>query len=294
MPHRKRWTGVLVMLAVMLFGLSGCSSLPRNPVQESLTSRRTYSLHELGSKHLQAGQTAKACVFFERALALHAAVDDQAGVARALASLGRCRLATGLLDQAQADFQNALHSVRGLPYPELTGQAMAGLGEVALHRKDPQVARSWFEKGLELHLADPSLERAILLHDLGAALLALGDLAAAQTHFDQALAMNTRLRNPLGVATNCYSLAKMQEKRGDLVEATKLARRALRNDKKAENPPGIAQDLSLLATLSLAQGNREAGRDYYRRAQLVWQTMGRSEKAEEIAQKLGELNTPDS
>nr|MEE4268658.1 tetratricopeptide repeat protein [Candidatus Krumholzibacteria bacterium] len=278
MSQRSRWTGILVILPALLVGLSGCSSLPRNPLQESATGRRTYSLHELGSKHLQAGQTAKACVFFERALALHAAVDDQAGVARALASLGRCRLALGHLDQAQADFGNALEAIQGLPSPQLAGQAMAGLGEVALHRQDPREARSWFEKGLRLPLADPGLERAILLHDLGAAMLALGDLAAAQIHVDQALAMNTRLRNPLGVATSCYSLAIMQVKQGDLDEAAKLARRALQNDKKAENPPGIAQDLSLLATVSLAQGKTEAGRDYYRRAQLVWQSMGRPEK----------------
>jgi tetratricopeptide (TPR) repeat protein len=278
------------MLAVLLAGLSGCSSLPRNALQESANSRRTASLHELGSKHLQAGNTAKACVFFERALALHASVDDQPGVARALASLGRCRLATGQLNQAEADFQNALLSVRGLHFPELKGQAMAGLGEVALHRQDPLTARTWFEEGLALPLADPGQERAVLLHDLGAAMLALDDPAAAQTHFDQALAMNTRLRNPLGIATNCYSLAILQEKRGDLSEAAKLARRALSNDKKAENPPGIAQDLSLLATLSLAQGKSEAGVDYYRRSQLVWRTMGRSDKAEEIAHKLDELN----
>lgn len=275
----------LSVLFLSLVVLAGCSSLPKEPVQDSPTAKRTAILHETGSKHLRAGNYDKACLFFERALALHASVDDQPGVVRALTSLGRCRLAMGQVDQAEADFRKAFTSVQDLPHTQLKAQVLAGLGEIALHRQDPASARTWFEQGLELHLESPSLARAVLLHDLGAALLALEDLAAAEPLFEQALALNSALKNPLGIATNCYALALLSEKQGDLNQARQQAQRALNNDKKAENPPGIAQDLTLLGTLAMAVGNQERAADYYRRAKLVWLALGRAEKTAEINAK---------
>ncbi len=103
-PRTSLWF-FMVLALVAFSGLPGCSSLPGKSVHDTQTGKRTYTLHETGSKHMQAGQFDKACVFFERALALHASVDDEPGVVKTLTSLGRCRLAMGRIDQAEADFQ---------------------------------------------------------------------------------------------------------------------------------------------------------------------------------------------
>ncbi len=142
--------------------------------------------------------------------------------------------------------------------------------------------------GLDLPLAEPGLERGVLLHDLGSALRALGDSETSETYYRQALAMNKSLRNPLGAAANYYSLALLLEAEGDREQAQQLARHALKNDKRAENPPGVAQDLSLLGSLAIRSGNLTAGSDYYRRAKLAWRSLDRPDKAEEITRILRE------
>jgi tetratricopeptide (TPR) repeat protein len=261
-----------VLILWSLAGLLGCSSLPDHPVPES-EAGRTAALHQAaGSKHFQAGRFAKAGAFYERALAHHASVDDQPGVVRALTALGRCRLAQGQVDQAERHFQAALAAARRLPHTDLKAGVMAGLGEAALHRGDPGTARTWFETGLDLPLDRESVQRAILLHNLGAACWDLGDLDRAAELFQQALAMNSALHNPLGVAANCHSLALLEAEKGNLDRARQLARRALTNDKKAEYPPGIAQDLELLGSLAHRAGDAQTGDDYRRRAALVRST----------------------
>lgn len=267
--------------ALALAGLLGCSSLPKTPVYDSELSRRSASFLALGDKHLQAGRFEKACILYEQALVLDASVDERAGVARAFSSLGRARLAAGDIDEAENSFRQALESAADLRDPTQAARALAGLGEVALHRRNPEVARTWFERGLQLALPESSAQRAVLRHDLGSAVWMAGDAGAAEGYFRQALALNEAFGNRIGMAADCYSLARLYEERGDLGQARSLAQRALKNDKRAQNPRGVAQDLSLLGSLAAREGNLEAAADYDRRAKLAWRSVGRPDKAEE-------------
>ncbi len=280
MARRRIPNRLLIPVALALTALAGCSSLPKEPVADSEPARRSSSFHALGDKHLRAGRFEKACTFYEQALALNASIDDLSGVARAFSSLGRARLNAGKIDEAEIDFRCALDSAADLRDPTQAARALTGLGEVALHRQRAEEARSWIERGLRLSLPESSVQRTILRHDLGSATWMAGDVEGAEEHFRQALVLNEALGNRIGIAADCYSLARLVDESGDPDQARLLARRALRNDKRAQNPRGVAEDLSLLASLAERQGNATAAADYHRRAQLAWQSLGRSAPVE--------------
>lgn len=268
-----------LVMGLGLLLLGGCSSLPKNQIPRSDLSVRAERFLGQGDRHFGQGRPAKACLFYEQALSLHASVDDREGVARALTALGRAHLALGETDRADGDFSQAAASVGAGGRPDLLAQALTGRGEVALARGNPAAARQWFDQGLALALADTSRELAVLRHDLGCALWQLGEAAAAEAAFRQALAMNEGLGNPRGCAANLSWLARVQAGAGDLAAARQSARRALLEDKAADHPVGIAQDLDLLSELAGRDGDEAAAADYRRRAALAWGALGRAGKA---------------
>lgn len=277
---------LLTLSACCLFLLSGCSSLPKDAVETTEQSGRASMFLNQGHKYYRSGQYEKALASLEKALSISAAVDDEAAVAETLSSLGRSHLALGHLDKAQACFQQSRQAAFGVNQPELLAQALGGLGTVDLHRQQPQNAVDWITEALELPLDDPGTTRATLLHDLGSAHRKLGDSTAAESYFLQALAMHEPLRDLTGIAADCYSLALLYHADGKQELAVQNARRALNHDKRGQNPPAVAQDLTLLGTLSLSHGQTEAASDYFRRAKLAWQALGRHDQVQHINEHL--------
>jgi protein O-GlcNAc transferase len=280
---------LLVLVSLLVLALGGCSSLPRSQPPPTQTSLQADRHRELGLMHYRQGRYAHAEVFFKRALAVQAAVDRRPGVVEMLASLGRVRLALADLDGAEARFREALAASQGLLRPDLAAQALGGLGAVALAREEPQEAVAWFEQALALPLADPGVERAVLLHDLGAAHRQLQDDVTAQARFEAALSMHEALDDRAGIATACHSLASLLADAGRYPEALPLAHRALLLDKSLEIPQAVAQDLALLGRLTAATGQVDQARQYYQRAGLAWRALGRTDAAAAVAARLHEL-----
>lgn len=281
------------LLALALMFLVGCSSLPRSPERVTDLDARAATTYQAGLRQYRNGRFAQAAICFEQTLAIHASVDNRPGTAQALASLGRARLALGEEDAASAAFQRSLDAARGLDCPGLEAEALGGLAAVALNQDRVADALIWLETGLALPLAEPSAERAVLLHDLGMALHQEGDAVAAEAHLRQALAMHESLNDPLGVAADCHSLAGLLAEAGDLDAAADLARRALSRDKAEENPRGVAQDLSLLGLITARQGETVNAVGYFRRAELAWTALGDQDAATDAAAWIQRLQPTD-
>lgn len=281
------------LLPLLLLLLAGCSSLPPGSERQTALESRAETTYQAGLQHYRLGRYAQAAVCFEQALGMHASVDHRPGTARALASLGRARLAQGDPDAAAAAFQRSLDAVRDLRRPDLAAQALGGLAAVALERGETADARAWLEAGLALPLPDPGAERAVLLHDLGMAAQQDGDVDAAEELLRRALAMHESLGDPLGAAADGHSLAVLRAAAGDLAEAELLAKQALARDKAQENPRGVAQDLMLLGAIA-AQGGRTADAvDFYRRAELAWAALDRPDAAAAAAERVAALSSSD-
>jgi len=282
MKFNKSLLFILVLLIFIISTMCGCSSMPKNPIQSSELFSRASSLQGLGFKQYQAGQYEKAVISFKKALAIHASVDNGAGVSHSLASLGRALFALDKIDSAQDCFQRSLEATKALQNPELAAEAMSGLAVIDLKKNQPLAAIKWLEKALDLCAITPNTLRGVLLHDLGVANKKLNVPKDAESNFRAALEMHESLDNDAGIATACYSLALLNEEKGNLDQAIQLAQRSLNCDKKCENSPGVAQNLTLLGSLYYDNLETDLATEYYQRALLAWQAMGRSGKCAEI------------
>ncbi len=291
MNRNRHCIYLLISLLLFVLFLAGCSSLPKEAVQKTPENLRADSFLELGHRQLRSGKSSQAITSFNRALAGHAAVDERAGVSKSLCGLGRAQMAQGNLEEARTCFTQALHSSGDLDKPELEAQALGGLGAVELHLQQPHSALSFLETALALPLENPGSTRATLLHDLGSAQLKQGDSSAAEISFLEALAMHEILRDLVGIASDCYSLAIFHDAAGNTQLAIEKAKRALNNDKRAGNSPGVALDLTLLASLSESGGDKTQAIDYYRRARLAWQALGQNDKFLDVSQRLQRIES---
>ncbi len=270
---------VLLLLALSALAI-GCSSLPRSAPVQTATQARAERLHTLAMQHHHAGRHDRAEVFLLQALATHAAVDHQAGVAATLSALGRVDLARGDHDAAAARFERALVAAGGVPQPEPTAEALGGLAAVALAAGDGAAAIVHLQRALALPLADPGRARAVLLHDLGVARGMAGEAGPAEASLRAALSMHEKLDDRPGIAAACYALAVFLADAGRFEPALPLAQRALQLDRAAELPVNVAQDLTLLARLAAATGQPELSSRYRQRADLAWRALGIAGRAD--------------
>lgn len=258
-----------LILVALLCLAAGCSSLPKGPPPATELNSRTSVLHKLGLQHYQAGRYVKAEAYFDRALGIHAAVDDRAGVALCYLSKGRVALARGNARQADLLFEQAVRSLADLSRPDLMAQALGGRAVVQETAGGLAEAEALLRQALALPLESASRERAVLHHDLGSVLMQTGDYPAARVELEAALSLHEAQNDRQGIATACYTLSLWHEAAGDFSTALASARRALDNDKAILHARGVAKDLELLANLHRKLGDDEAAADYHRRATLA-------------------------
>lgn len=258
-----------VILSALLVLAAGCSSLPKGPPPDTELNSRTASLHKLGREHFRAGRLDKAAVYFQKALTMHAAVDDQAGVALCFLSLGRVELARHNPADAEAAFIQAQISARGAERGDLQAQVLAGLAAVRSETGAPSEARRLLEEALDLPLPPEGRIRAVLLHDRGSVLLQMGHTQEALADLQASLDLHSGRHDEAGMASACYTLALAQDALGEASLALASARRALALDRSAANARGVGKDLELLATLHQKAGREDLARDFRRRARLA-------------------------
>jgi tetratricopeptide (TPR) repeat protein len=228
---------------------------------------------------------------------------------------GLRRLERGDLRGAEELFRDALREAELLD--DLQGQAEAwnNLGALSASRGALPDARAQHAVALRLYLArgseDPGLLRTRT--NLGSALLALDAVNDAESQFNEAIALASRLGQPdaaslarVGLATialrrsqpqralelarNEVALARRAnlpsshaaaltieaaalELLGQLEEARLRLEEALSLDRKREHPPAVREDLRALARLRERQGARSEAASYLARAARVSRRM---------------------
>lgn len=152
-------------------------------------------------------------------------------------------------------------------------------------------------------------QHALLLHNRGTAYKNLDRPEKAREDLSRSLSMNLAAKLIEEAAADYYALASLDAKEGDLESANRNAEQALALDKKVENSLGIAKDLYALGIISSRRGDLPAAYDYFSRSYLVSTTLsiradmqkalveliaaaealGRKEEAAEYRKTLAEL-----
>ncbi|WP_442958353.1 tetratricopeptide repeat protein [Povalibacter sp.] len=105
-------------------------------------------------------------------------------IANATSSHGNALVLAGRLDEAKAEFDRTLAAASTGP---AAVDSHAGLGMIALARKDLELARTHFDKSVELAAAGPPTRSLVAaLAGLGEVHLAAGDLASAESSLQKA------------------------------------------------------------------------------------------------------------
>jgi CHAT domain-containing protein/Tfp pilus assembly protein PilF len=167
------------------------------------------------------GETDKALADFEGSLAVRRKVGDQPGESFDLFGAGWVYVLRGNYDRAAESFRQSLAILTATGDPRGRAPRVAAIGEV--YRRTGAHARAveQFEAALRLSReagGDRHVE-ADTLTSLGWSYFALGQLAEAQRHLDEALPMRRATGDRTGEAVTLLGLAHVERGRGNLHNA---------------------------------------------------------------------------
>jgi tetratricopeptide (TPR) repeat protein len=209
-------------------------------------------------------------LFVSLALALAAPLSGCSGpnaslkptAAERLNGEGVRRLERGDADAAEETFRDALEEAALVD--DLKGQAEAwnNLGALAMARGKPAEAVGCHETAIELHRArgvrDAGEVRARA--NLGAALLALGKLSAAEAELKAAVSLAIDLGEPSAALLAKTGLASVALHNKDAARAAALAREAAAEAARANSSSALASALAVEGAALAALGDLAAAR----------------------------------
>lgn len=154
-------------------------------------------------------------------------------------------------------------------------ESLTTLGAARHRVGQPAAAEQLYRQALELALrTEDRAAAAALRNNLGLLRLERGDPEQAEALFRQALALNEALGDGAGAASNHVNLGLAAERRQAYDAAEGEYLQALESDKAAERQPEIAADLLRLGRVAGRQGFHDRTLDYSKRAYRSYSAQG--------------------
>jgi tetratricopeptide (TPR) repeat protein len=253
-----RWLGIVAALA-----LAGCAgSGPKSEAEY----RRDWQArtHQRGSDALLRGEYARAYRYYESAYNQARAVEDRDAVAVNLLNMAALLHRSGALSGARERLLEIVDQ-----QPSFAG-AYVGRAQARLALIELQSGRA-ADAARHAALAEGQCKadcawRPALLNVQAAILLEQNDLPAAEARAKDALAAGGLAKDEPEQASAWRTLASVAASAGRREEARRHWLAALDIDRRLEAPERTVLDLLGLARLELDSGNRDAAREYARRA----------------------------
>jgi predicted ATPase/DNA-binding SARP family transcriptional activator len=158
--------------------------------QRPVTERRARALWASGVLAEMQNDHGEAAAFYQQSLVQRRALDDKAGLAASLNSLGALYYREQAYAQAESLFAESLALRRSLGQTTSLSIPLNNLALTALVQGDPVRAQKLFEEALALNReTDNKAAISMALYNLGTVMLAMDDPRQAQIHFDESLAL---------------------------------------------------------------------------------------------------------
>ena len=119
----------------------------------------------------------------------------------------------------------------------------------------------------------PTLERAKALNTAATLAYYQGDYLAAQTLYDDSLAIRRDLSDPVGIARTLNNLGNVAWQQGELASAQALYEESLTIARDQKDRWGIGHSLTNLAGITFAQGNFASARARYEECLAIWRDL---------------------
>ncbi len=242
--------------------LVGDSAAARRDFGESLKLYRSLNdsdgisivLNDLGIEDRLAGDYSGALSNFRQALDLSRAAGDEEGVAYALGNMGNVLLAQGNYMEALEAYQQSISGNERLGNHDAVSAALSGIGELYAslgeyeqamdyhQRVRKSAQRSGYKEGL-----------AIAAHNIAEAYSHLGQPRRALEEYKRALAIDTDLKDPHGIAIDLTDIGSTYLAQNNRIEARRSFQKSLETARKAD-----AKESVVIAELNLADLDERA------------------------------------
>lgn len=230
----------------------------------------------IGEVYTSLGLYEQAYPLLENALEKRRMLDGTSRVemSRSFNSLARLKTERADYEGAEALYEESIRLVGGSGFEVQRDLSYAGLAELYFRMGRHDESRPLLERVLafrKAHFGDETAEVADAIEELGLNYFDQGDLAVAEKHLQQSLALRRRLY-PSGVhpdlGENINNLASLHYRAGDLQAAGALLRESLQMAQKmlGEVHPDIAAIYNNLAFVYHDQGDLDQAEEMYREA----------------------------
>jgi predicted ATPase/transcriptional regulator with XRE-family HTH domain len=219
-----------------------------------LCGRRALVLHAFGQSLLVRGKTAQAQAVAREALSRAQRSEDHCGICSALALLGQIAQQGGNLDEAEACFEKSDEHARLGGDPDLQGNSLRNLAELARMRGDLVRATLLYEEALALARAKGMAFHAALITTL------LGHLASGQhnyalakAHYRESLVVFRSFDSPTFLAWCLEGLAAALNAERQYAQAARVCAAAVTMRKRVQTPLPPAERAAFEQTIAIAQ-----------------------------------------
>lgn len=236
-------------------------------------SQEVTALSLIAMIHRVLGDTAKALILGERALALALEIGDRNGEAETRNELGVIYAGLGQTDKALELSQSALQIWEELKDLQQVGTALYNLAILQLQRGESESSFQYLNRALEARRAAGSLDRSLILNGIARVHLDKGDLDTALLLLAEALDLSRKRSDRHDEANTLQVTASVNLRRGELQKAFELYMEAYDLYRLLGERAHEGQVLSNLGATSLYLGNPDQALDYYTRALAIHQAI---------------------
>jgi tetratricopeptide (TPR) repeat protein len=208
-------------------------------------------------------------------LEIFRALNDRVGIADTINALGEADMRQGLLDEAQAQCEEALAIRQELGLKKDVGYSYMNLGVVQHMKDNVQGARDLFELCLEyMEQVGSPRDLARALNNYGNITDELGDKDKARALHMRALAIREEVHDLHGICFSLGNLGILEFELENYRKAQDLIERALALAQQVGDRLSIAANLSTLGNIHFKQKNYPQAELYYQQGLALRQETG--------------------
>jgi len=201
------------------------------------------------------------------ALALAESAGDRKGIARAIGGLGESDMRQGLLEDAEAKFQQAQAINLELGLAREIAYDYMNLGVIETERNQWEKAHDLFKLSLEwMRKGGNERDLSRALNNYGAILDALGDKEGARQYLRESLEIRERIHDLQGIAYSTGNLAGLEFDSENYGEARQLFEKALQLARQIVDRLAIASSQASLGNVAFRLGDYDAARSYFQQS----------------------------
>ena len=256
----------------------------------AIRQERAEILAHMGTAMQYRGDFADALDHLHTALDVFEQIDDRAGIARTLNTIGEVHWRRGNFQDAIAACERSLTLARELDDSRLTARALNRIGMVYYDQGEYDQAQVQFTEGLtHAETSQDAQCRVDLTNNLGLIAYARGNYAAASQRFEEIVQLSRETGERRRVANVLINLGAVAGQQRDYERATHYFEESLEITREIGERRGMDLALNNLGVLARLQGNYSRATFYFEQSLMLARAMNNRQGIARLSVNLGHV-----